>query len=165
LDFILTAVRNKFLWIPLYVLVLSWILFNLSVKQWAFTFLFVALAIFASDTISSEVIKKQIKRPRPCAEMTMEPPAIQRIHCGGGYSFTSSHATNHFCIAAFMVILFGGYMRRWKYLWWGWAALISLAQVYVGVHYPLDVFFGGLLGIMIGASAGVLCKHRIKLSF
>lgn len=165
LDFILPKARNKYMWVPLYVLALGWMLFNLSVKQWLYTFIFIALAIFASDTISSELIKKQVKRPRPCAEMSMEPAAIQRVHCGGGYSFTSSHATNHFCIAAFLVTVFGGYMKRWKHLWWLWASLVSIAQVYVGVHYPLDVIFGGLLGIIIGVSTGILCKHQIKLSF
>jgi undecaprenyl-diphosphatase len=38
--------------------------------------------------------------------------------------------------------------------WWAlvfpWAFFISYAQVYVGVHYPLDVFCGGILGSMIG---------------
>lgn len=165
LDFLLPAARNKYIWIPLYVLAISWIIFNFTVKQWIYIFVFIALAIFASDTISSELIKKKVKRPRPCAELSMEPAAIQRIHCGGGYSFTSSHATNHFCIAAFMVVLFGPYMKRWKYLWWIWAAIVSIAQVYVGAHYPLDIFFGALLGGMIGASLGVLCKHRVNLTF
>ncbi len=165
LDFILPAVRNKYVWIPLYVLVLSGMIFNLSVRQWAYCFLFIALAIFASDTISSKLIKSQFKRPRPCAEITMQPPVELRVHCGGGYSFTSSHAANHFCIAAFLVSVFGAFMKRWKHLWWIWAGTISIAQVYMGVHYPLDIFFGALLGIIIGGSAGILCKQRINLTF
>jgi len=32
-----------------------------------------------------------------------------------------------------------------------WAFVISFAQVYVGIHFPLDIFFGALLGILIGA--------------
>lgn len=165
LDFILPNARNKYVWVPLYVLVLSWILINLSVRQWAYTFLFIALSVFASDTISSKLIKKQVQRVRPCAELIMEPVVIQRIHCGGGYSFTSSHAANHFCMAAFLVTVFGVYMKRWKHLWWVWAGTISIAQVYVGVHYPLDVLGGALLGIIIGVSAGILCKQRLKLTF
>jgi len=37
--------------------------------------------------------------------------------------------------------------------WWLilWAASIAYAQVYVGVHYPLDVIAGGLLGWLIGS--------------
>ncbi len=165
LDFFLIPARNKYVWVPLYILALSWLIFNLSLRQWLLTFVFIALAIFASDTISSELIKKQVKRVRPCSELTLDPPAIQRVHCGGGYSFTSSHATNHFCLAAFMVMVFGGYMKRWKHLWWLWAAVVALAQVYVGVHYPLDVIFGGLVGIIIGWSTGVLCRHMIRPAF
>jgi undecaprenyl-diphosphatase len=33
---------------------------------------------------------------------------------------------------------------------WFWASLISFSQVYVGVHFPLDVLGGALLGIIVG---------------
>ncbi|HND89948.1 MAG TPA: phosphatase PAP2 family protein, partial [Saprospiraceae bacterium] len=32
----------------------------------------------------------------------------------------------------------------------GWAGLIALSQVYVGVHFPADVVAGALLGSAIG---------------
>jgi membrane-associated phospholipid phosphatase len=161
-DFLLPAARNKYVWTPLYVLCLGWIVFNHSIRQSAWILFFAIASIFASDTISSKFIKYQVKRLRPCHEQQMEPPVIERVSCGGGYSFTSSHAANHFCLAAFLVTLFGAYMRRWKYLWWAWAAMIALAQVYVGLHYPLDVIGGALLGIIIGKSMGILCKHQIR---
>jgi undecaprenyl-diphosphatase len=162
LDVIMPAVRNKYIWLPLYVLCLSWILFNLSARQSIYTLLFITVSIFASDTISSKLIKYYFQRPRPCQVEVMNPPVIERVSCGSGFSFTSSHASNHFCLAAFFIFVFGAYMRRWKYLWWVWAALISLAQVYVGVHYPLDIFGGAVLGIIIGMSTGIFCKHSIR---
>jgi undecaprenyl-diphosphatase len=164
-DVLMPFARNKYAWIPLYILCLSWILFNFSTRNVAYIFLFVSVSIFASDTISSKLIKYQVMRPRPCHEQQMEPQMILRVNCGSGYSFTSSHAANHFCLAAFLVTLFGRYMKQWKHFWWLWAALISLAQVYVGVHYPLDILGGALLGMIIGGSMGILCKHRLtKLS-
>lgn len=153
-DVLLTAARNKYIWLPLYVLCISWILFNHTVRQSTYIILLLVAGIFVSDTISSKVIKYQVQRPRPCHELFMEPPVIQRVPCGGGFSFTSSHAANHFCLAAFLVMVFGKYMRKWKYLWWGWAATISLSQVYVGLHYPLDILGGGMLGTLIGWSFG-----------
>lgn len=153
-DVLLTAARNKYIWLPLYVLCISWILFNHNVRQSTYIILLLVAGIFVSDTISSKVIKFQVQRPRPCHELFMEPPVIQRVPCGGGFSFTSSHAANHFCLATFLVIIFGKYMRKWKYLWWVWAAIISLAQVYVGLHYPLDILGGGMLGTLIGWSFG-----------
>jgi undecaprenyl-diphosphatase len=68
----------------------------------------------------------------------------------GGFSFTSSHATNHFGVATFLFVTLGRFFGSWKYLIFIWAALICYAQVYVGVHYPLDVLFGALLGFAIG---------------
>ncbi|MBK8354776.1 MAG: phosphatase PAP2 family protein [Saprospiraceae bacterium] len=37
-----------------------------------------------------------------------------------------------------------------KWLWILWALSIGFAQVYVGVHYPLDVLCGFLYGGLIG---------------
>lgn len=161
-DLLLPAARNKYLWIPLYVLCLSWIAFNFSFRQTSYILFFITVSIFASDTISSKLIKYEVQRPRPCHEQQMDPLVIRRVPCGGGYSFTSSHAANHFCLAAFFVTVFGSYMRKWKHLWWAWATVISLAQVYVGLHYPLDILGGGILGIIIGTSMGIICNHRIK---
>ena len=122
---------------------------------------FLALSIFASDTISSRLIKSQVQRSRPCQVMNMDPVVIERVSCGSGFSFPSSHAANHFCMAAFMISLFGKEMRRWKYWWWVWAAMISLAQVYVGIHYPLDILGGAILGIIVGMSMGRYCHQKI----
>ncbi|HEY3385160.1 MAG TPA: phosphatase PAP2 family protein [Saprospiraceae bacterium] len=161
-DILMPFARNKYGWIPLYVLCLAWIVFNFSGRNIAYILAFVTVSIFASDTISSKLIKYQVQRPRPCHEQQLEPQMILRVSCGSGYSFTSSHAANHFCLAAFLVTLFGSYMKRWKYLWWVWALFISLAQVYVGLHYPFDILGGAVLGMIIGFSMGILCKHRIE---
>jgi undecaprenyl-diphosphatase len=51
--------------------------------------------------------------------------------------------------------------------WWGmvftWAAVICYTQVYVGVHYPLDVICGGLLGCGIGAFMAYMYRRQIGL--
>jgi undecaprenyl-diphosphatase len=161
-DFLFPLLRNKYFWMPLYTFCIAWIIFNFNTKQSLFALLFISLSIFAADTISSKLIKDQVQRPRPCHVENIHPPVVLRVSCGSGYSFTSSHAANHFAIAAFMVTVFGYFMRKWKYIWWLWATLISLAQVYVGVHYPLDIIGGGVLGVIIGASMGMLCKHLMK---
>ena len=46
-----------------------------------------------------------------------------------------------------------------------WAFLIAYTQVYVGVHYPIDVIAGGLLGMLIGRLvAGMYHKQFGMLS-
>lgn len=162
-DFILPLIRNKYFWLPLYVLCVSWIMYNHRVRHVALILFFLGLAVFASDTISSKLIKYQVERPRPCHITGMEPPVILRAGCGSGYSFPSSHAANHFCVAAYMISLFGTYMGRWKYMWWLWALMISIAQVYVGLHYPLDILGGAILGLIVGVSMGRFCHHNLKI--
>lgn len=161
LDMVFPLLRNKYFWIPLYVLCISWIIYNYRVRYVATIFIFLGLSIFAADTISSQLIKKNVQRPRPCQVVNMEPPVAQLVACGSGYSFTSSHAANHFCIAAFFISIFGVVMDKWKYLWWLWALMISIAQVYVGLHYPLDIIGGGILGIIVGISMGRFCFYKL----
>ncbi|NBY31063.1 MAG: phosphatase PAP2 family protein, partial [Actinobacteria bacterium] len=40
--------------------------------------------------------------------------------------------------------------KNYTYLFFVWAGIISYAQVYVGVHYPIDVVAGTLIGLMMG---------------
>jgi undecaprenyl-diphosphatase len=160
-DFVFPLLRNKFFWLPLYVLCVSWIIYNHRVRHVFLILFFLGLSIFASDTISSKLIKYQVGRIRPCQELSMDPPVIIRVKCGSGLSFPSSHAANHFCVSAFFISIFGSLMGRWKYLWWLWAALISLAQVYVGLHYPLDILGGAVLGCIVGISMGRLCYYKL----
>jgi undecaprenyl-diphosphatase len=164
-DVIFPAIRNKFFWFPLYVLVISWIIFNHKARYALLILSFLGLSIFASDTISSRLIKSQVQRPRPCHVLYMNPQVVERVSCGSGFSFPSSHAANHFCMAAFIVSVFGKEMRRWKNWWWVWASLISIAQVYVGIHYPLDIVGGALLGLIVGTSMGRYCHHKINTNF
>ncbi|MEY2901476.1 MAG: hypothetical protein RLY89_582, partial [Bacteroidota bacterium] len=81
-------------------------------------------------------------------------------NCGSGYSFTSSHATNHFAFAVFIFITMGQVLGKWKWAFLFWAGSVAYAQVYVGVHYPIDVLVGGLLGTLIGFISANLFQQR-----
>ncbi|WP_345232194.1 phosphatase PAP2 family protein [Olivibacter ginsenosidimutans] len=111
---------------------------------------FLLLTFGAADFLSASVIKPLVKRVRPCNELALKGEMVSRIRCGSGYSFPSSHASNHFAIALFLIMV---YRRRWKSILWLaliWAFLVSFAQIYVGVHYPIDVICGALFGALIG---------------
>ncbi len=144
--------REKKNWIPLYVF-LAFLLFKKWENKKAFLILiFAFLTIGVSDMTSSKIIKPFVERPRPCHTFEEGKDLRLLVNCGGGYSFTSSHATNHFAIGTFLGLIFLTYYERSLFFFLAWAGVISFAQVYVGVHYPLDVFFGGLLGVGIGYS-------------
>lgn len=146
-DFFLKWIRNEWIWGPFYIFICSFSLFNFGKKGYLMIVLLL-LNFFTSDVLSSHLIKKNIKRIRPCRNEHVEQVTV-RVKCGKGYSFTSSHATNHFAFASFLVFTF---RKKIKYVnaLFIWAFLICLAQVYVGVHFPLDVCCGGILGMTVG---------------
>ena len=115
-----------------------------------------------ADTTSSRLIKNTVKRVRPCNDENVKMHVKLLVPCGSGYSFTSSHAANHFAAAVFIIFTF---LDNRKWLKWSllvWAASISFGQVYVGVHYPLDVICGGLLGSGIGWLCAYLFQRFFK---
>jgi len=148
-DFILTPARNKYIWIPFYIFILAFVGFNYKENKLYF-YLFAAMMITCSDQLSSNLIKNTVKRVRPCNEIQLEQVVIERVHCSSGYSFTSSHATNHFAVASFLFITLSRYLFIFSWPILLWAGLIAFAQIYAGVHYPIDILCGTILGIIVG---------------
>ena len=146
-DFMLPLLREPLFWMPLYIFIIGFVLLNYG-KTAYWLIIFAILTVGTSDLVSSRVIKKSIKRLRPCNTEYLE--VNERVRCGSGYSFTSSHATNHFAVASFLIFTLGLRFKRIKPWLWIWAGSVSFAQVYVGVHFPLDILAGSLIGILIG---------------
>jgi len=153
LDYILPIWRDKLFWIPVYFFIVSYMVFNHRVRGYYFV-LFLLLTVGSADLVSSHLIKKNIERLRPCREPMMFDERVL-VPCGHGYSFTSSHAANHFAISMFMIFSLGATRRGVKPVLLLWAASVAYAQVYVGVHYPLDVVAGALLGTVIAGAFSV----------
>lgn len=159
-DTIMPYMRNPKFWIPLYIFLIAFAIVRFPKKAlvWIVSF---AAAVATSDIISSHVIKPLIGRPRPCND----PELAQSLrmlaeYCGQNGSFTSSHAANHFTIAAFLFITLKPLWGKYAGLFFLWAALISYAQVYVGVHFPLDIIGGTILGLLIGTFFGKLFNRK-----
>lgn len=157
-DWLLPILRNPFTWAPLYLFLI--IFFIRTYGKMGVLIVAMTFANFlVSDIVSSHAIKKSVQRVRPCNDPVFKEDVILRARCGTGYSFTSSHATNHFAMAFFWIVLF---RRRWKptaALCVIWTTLISFSQIYVGVHYPFDILFGAILGTLIGLGNGYLFKQ------
>jgi len=157
-DWLLPILRNPYTWSPLYLFLI--IFFIKHYGKVGVLIVACTLATFGiSDATSSHLIKKTVKRVRPCNDVVFKNEVNLRARCGSGYSFTSSHATNHFAMAFFWIVLF---RRKWRHTLWLcilWAASIAFSQIYVGVHYPLDILCGAILGMLIGLGTGYLFKR------
>ncbi len=159
-DAVMPFLRNSLSWLPLYMFLLVFVLMNFKVKGiwWALLFL---STVALTDMVGTYVFKHGFERLRPCSD----PDFVDHVRlvlkqCAGGYSFTSNHAANHFGMAAFFFVTFRHLIKKWAWVGLFWAAAICYAQVYVGVHYPLDVIVGALLGLAFGISTGTIFNKR-----
>jgi membrane-associated phospholipid phosphatase len=150
LDSILLFMREAEFWVPFYLFLLVFITMNFGRKGWLWSF-YLIMAVIISDLISSHLIKDRlVDRLRPCGNpFWADSIRILANYCPVSSSFTSSHASNHFAMAVFIYRTLRPVSRWWSLVLL-WAFLICYAQVYVGVHYPLDVICGGILGSLIG---------------
>jgi membrane-associated phospholipid phosphatase len=156
---VLPYVRESIVWVPLYVFLAAFGLLNYGKRAYGWILAAIVTAALA-NFISSDIIKTYFYSDRPCRDASLIPEANLLINrCPISSSFTSSHAVNHFAVAMFLFQTMRFSVKK-AWLFFLWAFIIIYAQVYVGVHYPLDVVFGGLLGCSIGYLTSTLYHYR-----
>ncbi len=150
MDSIQYWVSDKYIWIPLYMLLLVGIVYHYKKKSIIIIFL-VAGLVTVSDQ-SSQLFKYGVGRYRPCRpESAHQPkPHVVKEHCGGKYSFYSAHASNSFAIALFIGYLLTPIVRQAKKYLLVWAVIVAYSRIYLGVHYPSDIIAGSLSGLFYG---------------
>ena len=90
----------------------------------------------------NQALKELFMQPRPC-----EPRPDVCIDQADSYGLPSGHAQN--------AIVFWGVIAHWIGTAWAWIAaillmlLIGISRIYLGVHFPTDVFVGWAIGIVI----------------
>jgi membrane-associated phospholipid phosphatase len=161
-DSLFPFIRNQFFWAPIYLFLLIYSIYNYGKKGllWCISYL---VTFGIADYTSSSILKPIFERMRPCNDETFLETIRELVNCGSGYSFPSSHAANHFAMSVFIAITL---TKNHKWLWAPlllWAALVAYAQVYVGVHFPMDVLAGALIGSFIGVAVGILFNKYVKL--
>lgn len=149
-DTIMPFLRVPTIWVPFYLFLLIFVLLNFK-KRAIPWILMVAATASVTDLISSRLIKPWFGRLRPCNDPDMASQLrLLADYCGQNGSFTSSHAANHFGMAMFLFITLKDITGNWRWLFFVWAAAICYAQIYVGVHFPLDILGGAVFGSLVG---------------
>ena len=164
-------------WVPLYILLLICLYVRFrgqrcAIGSWLIPYivqavLMIALAVACSDIVCAQVIKPLVARPRP----THDPAIATLVHVvnnyrGGAYGFCSNHAANTMACAVLCSALFT-YCRPWQtHLYVTlplmlWVVMNSYSRMYLGVHYPLDVLAGLVVGTVIALVVWWLGKRYL----
>jgi undecaprenyl-diphosphatase len=126
------------LWVAIAAVMATWVP-RLRAPAWQ-----VVLAVVLAQAVVDWGVKPLVGRPRPFVTdvrvrvVGYQPPTA---------SFPSGHAASSFAAATVLAFALS---RRRALITWGLAAAMAISRVYIGVHYPLDVAAGALVGVALG---------------
>ncbi len=150
LDAPMYYISKIFVFIPLF----AWWLYEayktFHLKKLLVMLVMTVLLVTLTDQ-SSNRVKHLVKRYRP----THNTEIRQQVHTvygyeGGQYTFFSGHAANTFGIATYLFLLFRGKKMAFRLSFFAWSLLVIYSRVYLGVHYPSDLFTGMCVGLLWG---------------
>jgi undecaprenyl-diphosphatase len=137
-----------------------WILIALvlcaAYRRWG-VFALTVIAVALADW-SATALKALIDRPRPPLRYA-EPKTLVPVPHDA--SFPSGHAATSFAAATMLSFAF----PRFAPFLYVLAAAVAFSRVYVGVHYPLDVIGGALLGALVAVVLRFLVNRRAQRGF
>lgn len=152
-------------WIPMYVLIVAFVIWRLGWKK-GLIVIAAALLTFGFCDQFSNIIKDAVARLRPLNDEYMIANGLHILEKGGKYGFFSAHSANAFGLATSTLLglrtdrrlRYRGY-AAWMY---SWAALVAVSRVFVGKHYIGDIIAGAMVGIVAGYAFASLAKWIIS---
>ena len=155
-DFIMPIITSK----DFLTVIGTLLIFYLAVfcgKKGKIAILVLIFAAGASDAICAQIIKPWVGRIRPSHEFNEFINLL--VSKGGKWSFPSNHAANSFAFATVLSYFF----EQKKVVLFALASIIAFSRVYVGVHYPLDIICGAIIGYILSwmvLSLWIIIKMR-----
>jgi len=140
-------VTNQYNWIPLFVFMLFLIFKFYGLKNGLLILVLVALLVAFTDQFVN-LIKHTFERLRPNNDPTVK-NLIRIAYSPHSYSFVSGHATNSMANTVFIYLLLKKHFKQ-VWLFFVWPIVFAYSRIYLGVHYPIDILAGALLGAGLG---------------
>lgn len=165
LDIVMMYITKIYIFAPLFVYWLLMTYDKFPGKRFLLVLAYIVLLITLTDQ-SATITKNNYQRYRPTHNVEIG----HKVHVvdeyrGGQYGFFSGHASNTFGIATFLFLIFKRRSGLFRITFFLWAGLIAYSRIYLGVHYPSDIFVGMCTGILWGFVVYKLFIYSLKYFF
>ena len=152
-------ITGKWSAIPLYALLLFFAYKQFGIKQVLFFLIGVGIMITMTDQLAN-FFKYGVGRLRPCHDKELASLIrLVKSSCGGQYGFFSAHAASSMALAVYISITFKTSYKYLKILLFCWAISVGYSRIYIGVHFPLDI----CTGFVVGGILAWLCARLFTL--
>lgn len=181
MDRLMLTLSGTAMWLPLYALIL-WLVWRRGCWRNVLIFTILMLAAIALSDMVAGIFKHNgllggllpdfTPRPRPMFTPALEGLAVAPdslrvlrqadtvrawvVHVpaeaiGGMYGTVSAHAAT---VVTLAVLACGAIRRRWfTWLMVVCTLLICYSRIYLGKHFPMDLVWGTLVGLLLGGAA------------
>jgi undecaprenyl-diphosphatase len=147
IDNLMWHISAHWFWIPIILLFFYYSIKDYKARAWLPILVLVLCFTFTDQ--ASNFFKHFFQRYRPSHNIEIE-GLIHHIreYKGGLYGFFSGHTSNSFGL----MVLTSRIVARKNYtiIVIIWAVIVSYSRIYLGVHYPSDIFVGAVWGIASG---------------
>ena len=155
-------ITNQFFWTPLFILIFYLTIKSYGWKTGGVLILSMIVLVAFSDQFTN-FIKNTVQRSRP--NNNEEIKHLLRVLINPqSYSFMSGHATTSTFFSVYVLLLLKD-NYKYIYLILFFPLVFSYSRLYLGVHFPIDIFIGILIGVTFANFYFILFKKVIKKHF
>jgi len=146
-DFLWLGITNQFYWAPLFAFLIYLIFKALGWRKGVFVLFTMVILITFSDQFAN-FIKNHFMRFRPNNNIAIQDQLRTLINPQSS-SFYSGHATTSSLVTVFIILLL---KNKYKYIWFLilFPLIFGYSRLYLGVHFPLDILGGYVVGLVFG---------------
>ena len=169
-DTLMWIISAKTTWIPLYLLLIVLLVYRYrqpapTTVKWlqkvpacVVMILTIVAAVGLADFIASGILKDWVARPRPSRVPELEGVLhLVNGYKSGRYGFVSSHAANTMACGLLFSLIWRKKITTVSLMLW--VAANCYSRMYLGVHYPLDILGGLIVGALVASGAYVLLRN------